>query len=85
MSADGDDPRLMILHLYHVPTTSDEYNYTKIISDHYRIPVDALRVDILCTEIAGTRTNNQDGTIRYIFTNVNDIKTYPEVPTSGSR
>ena len=71
------DERTMVLHLRKIPSMADVPSYTKGIAEHYKLTIDELQIAILTTEILGEKTDNQDGTVRYIFVNKHNVKTYP--------
>ena len=71
------DPRTTVLHLRKIPSMSDVPSYTKGIAEHYKLTIDELQIVILTTEILGEKTDNQDGTVRYVFVNKHNVKTYP--------
>ena len=72
-----DDPRTTVLYLRKIPSMTDVPSYTKGIAEHYKLTIDELQIVILTTEILGEKTDNQDGTVRYVFVNKHNIKTYP--------
>ena len=71
------DERTMVLHLRKIPSMADVPSYTKAIAEHYKLTIDELQIAILTTEILGEKTDNQDGTVRYVFVNKHNVKTYP--------
>ena len=75
-----DDPRLTLLYLRTVPDLSALDKYSSLIAEHYRLEKQQIDSKILVTELAGEKTNNQDGSILFKFTNVHNINTYPVIP-----
>ena len=55
-------------------------NYTKSIAAHYGVAESDIKVEILHTQICGEKTKNCDGTVQFIFSNINNVQTYPAVP-----
>ena len=62
-------------------TPGSHRTYTKAIAEHHKLTIDELQIAILTTEILGEKTDNQDGTVRYIFVNKHNVKTYPVLDT----
>ena len=55
-------------------------SYTKYIGEHYGVSEADIKAEILHTEICGEKTKNCDGTVQFIFSNINNVQTYPAVP-----
>ena len=69
----------MMLYLNHVPCVDVIPYYTSTIAEHFKLQVQDFKVQLLNTEICGERTQNFDGSVRYIFNNIHNIQTYPVV------
>ena len=76
-----DDPRTTVLYLRKIPSMTDVPSYTKGIAEHYKLTIEELQIDILTTEIMGEKTDNQDGTVRYVFVRA---RRPPPAPVAGS-
>ena len=55
-------------------------SYTKYIGEHYGVSEADIKAEILHTEICGEKTKNCDGTVQFIFSNHNNVQTYPVLP-----
>ena len=75
-----DNPNIMVLHLKNIPSMGDVPTYHKGVAEHYGVDPQFVSSEALVTELAGEKTNNLDGTARFIFENKNNIQTYPVMP-----
>ena len=75
-----DNSNLTLLYLRNIPSINELSNYTKSIAAHYRVAESDIKVEVLHTQICGEKTKNCDGTVQFIFSNINSVQTYPAVP-----
>jgi len=75
-----DNSNLILLYLRNILSIKELPNYTKSIAAHYGVAESDIKVESLHTQICGEKTKNCDGTVQFIFSNINNVQTYPAVP-----